>query len=261
MIAKQAHDRGMRVSGHVPNKMRASDAVLAGYDEIQHANFLALQFVADDGDDTRTPLRFTRVAERAAALDLDGAPVRAFLDLLADHHTVLDPTLSTFEDMFVSDPGEVDPVLAPYLARLPAQVARGARNGGLDASGGKRATFRASFAKLVDIVGRAWRRGIRIVAGTDGQAGLSLSRELELYVAAGIPLADVLVLATLGAAQVMGVHDQGIIAVGDRADLVLVDGDPTRDLGVLRAPRMVVCRGVVYDPAALAAAVGMRRQP
>ncbi len=221
-------------------------------------NFLALQFVADDTDDTRTPLRFTRVAERAAALDLDGAPVRAFLDLLADHHTVLDPTLSTFEGMFIADPGDVDPVLAPYLERLPAQVARGARGGGLDAPDGKRATFRASYAKLIEIVGRAWRHGIRIVAGTDGLAGLALSRELELYAAAGIPRADVLALATLGAAQVMGVHDRGAIAVGNRADLVLVDGDPTRDLAALRAPRMVVCRGVVYDPAALAVAVGMK---
>jgi imidazolonepropionase-like amidohydrolase len=259
VIAKAAHDRGMRVSGHVPNKMHASDVVAAGYDEIQHANFLFLQFLAGPDDDTRTPLRFTRVAERAAALDLDRADVAAFLDLLAAHHTVLDPTLTTFEDMFVSDPGELDPALAPYLGRLPAQVERGARSGGLDAPGAKRATFRASYAKLVELIGRAARRGITIVAGTDATAGLNLSRELELYVRAGMAAPDVLALATLGAARVMHRDGEtGSIAVGKHADLVLVDGDPTRDIAAVRKTDVVVCRGVVYDPAELFAAAGMR---
>ena len=258
LIAKDAHDRGLRVSGHIPNGMRASQAVEAGYDEIQHVNFLFLQFLARPGDDTRTPLRFTRVAEGAAALDLDSPEVTAFLDLLVAHHTVLDPTVSTFEAMFDSDPSDVDPVLAPYLGRMPAQMERGAHGGGLDAPNGQRATFRASYAKMLDFVARAWRRGIPIVAGTDGTAGLQLSRELELYVKAGIPAGDVLAIATAGGARVMNVADAGAIAPGKRADLVLIDGDPLRDIGAVRATDLVVCRGVVYDPRELFAAVGMR---
>ena len=50
----------------------------------------------------------------------------------------------------------------------------------------------------------------------------------------------------------------GSIAVGKRADLVLVDGDPTADIAALRRTDAVVCRGVVYDPAELFAAAGMR---
>ena len=65
-LAAHAHDKGLRVSGHVPSGMDALSAVKAGYDEIQHANFLFLQFLATKDDDTRTPLRFTRVAEKAA---------------------------------------------------------------------------------------------------------------------------------------------------------------------------------------------------
>jgi len=259
VIARAAHDRGLRVSGHIPNGMRASQAVEAGYDEIQHVNFLFLQFLAGDHDDTRGPLRFTLVAKGAAGLDLDGRDVQAFLDLLLAHHTVLDPTLSTFEGMFVSDPGDVDPTIAPYLGRLPAQVERGARGGGLDAAAGERATYRASFGKLLDLVARAWKRGIPIVAGTDGLAGLQLDRELELYVRAGMPAPDVLALATLGAARVMHVDaDSGSIAAGKRGDLVLVDGDPTRDISTLRNVDVVVCRGIVYDPRELLQAVGMR---
>jgi imidazolonepropionase-like amidohydrolase len=259
LVAKAAHARGMRVSGHIPNGMRASEAVEAGYDEIQHVNMLFLQFLARPGDDTRTPLRFTRVAEGAAALDLDGKDVTAFLDLLVAHHTVIDPTLATFEGMFISDPGELPPLIAPYIDRLPAQVARGARGGGLDAPGDKRATYRASYKKLVELVGRAYKRGIPIVAGTDDTAGLSLPRELELYVEAGVPAPDVLAMATLGAARVMHLDgDRGTIAVGKQADLVLVAGDPTRDIGAVRNTDVVVCRGIVYDPAALFTAVGMK---
>jgi imidazolonepropionase-like amidohydrolase len=259
VIAAAAHARGLRVSGHIPFGMNAADAVERGFDEIQHVNFLFLQFLAGPGDDTRTPLRFTRVAERGAELDLAGAEVQRFLDLLVAHKTVLDPTLATFQGMFVSEPSDLDPILAPYADQLPAQVLRGARGGGLPAPDGKRAQFRASYDALLKFVKVAWDRKIPIVAGTDSTPGLALHHELALYVQAGIPAPDVLSLATLGAARVMGAErDSGSIAVGKRADLVLIDGDPTRDIAAIRNTETVVSRGVVYDPAELVVAVGMR---
>jgi imidazolonepropionase-like amidohydrolase len=261
VIAAAAHARGLRVSGHIPSGMNAAEAVENGYDEIQHVNFLFLRFLAGPEEDTRTPLRFTRVAERGADLDLAGPDVTRFLDLLTAHKTVLDPTLATFHGMFTTDPGELDPVIAPYINRLPAQRARGARTGGLPAPDGKRAQFRASYAAMLRFVKLAWDRKIPIVAGTDDTPGLALPHELELYVQAGIPAADVLALATIGAARVMGVdRDAGSIAVGKRADLVLVDGDPTRDIAAVRNTDSVVCRGVVYDPGELFTAVGMLRR-
>ncbi|HEY6179289.1 MAG TPA: amidohydrolase family protein, partial [Kofleriaceae bacterium] len=114
-------------------------------------------------------------------------------------------------------------------------------------------------AALLHLIKLAWQRGIPIVAGTDNVAGLSLPHELELYVEAGIPTTEVLSLATIGAARVMGEdRTSGSIAVGKRADLVLVDGDPTRDIAVVRRTDVVVCRGIVYDPAELFAAAAMR---
>jgi len=257
VIARAAHARGLRVSGHVPVGMNAAQAVEAGYDELQHINFLFLRFLAGPGDDTRTQLRVTRVAERAADLDLAGRDVQDFLDLLVSHHTAIDPTLAVFHNMFTSDPGQLDPVLVPYEKRLPAQVVRGARGGGLAAPPDQRARFRASYAALLRMVKLAFDRGIPIVSGTDYFAGLSLPHELELYAEAGIPPADVLAIASLGAARVMAIdRDTGSIAPGKRADLVLVDGDPTRDIAALRRTDAVVCRGIVYDPAELFAALG-----
>jgi imidazolonepropionase-like amidohydrolase len=259
VLADAAHARGMRVSGHIPNKLRATDAVNAGYDEIQHANFLMLQFLAGPDDDTRTPLRFSRVAEQGGSLDLDSKPVTDFLDFLVKHHTVIDPTVATFEDLFVSNPGETDPGFKPYLGRLPAQIERGTNTGGLDAPGNKRAVFRKSYAAMLDLVVRAWKRGVPVVAGTDATAGMFLSRELELYVQGGIPATDVLAIATIGAARVMKMDKTaGSIAVGKVADLVLVDGDPTQDISTVRNADVVICRGIYYDPRELFTAVGMR---
>ena len=258
-IAAAAHARGLRVSGHIPNGMNAAQAVQGGFDEIQHVNFLFLRFLAGPGDDTRTLLRLTRVAERGAELDLAGAEVQQFLDLLIARRTVLDPTLSRFDAQFTTDPGELDPMLVPYADRLPAQVVRSSRTGGLTAADGQRARFRASYAAMLRLVKLAWDRHIPIVAGTDNIPGLALPHELELYVRAGIPATEVLAIATLGAARVMHQdRETGSIAAGKRADLVLIDGDPTVDISTIRNTDVVVCRGVVYQPDELFVAAGMR---
>ena len=91
-IAEEAHRKGLRVSGHIPAGLTASEAVKLGYDEIQHVNFLVLNFMPDVKD-TRTPARFLEPAKRAADLDLGSQEVRAFVQLLHDRHTTLDPTL------------------------------------------------------------------------------------------------------------------------------------------------------------------------
>ena len=63
--------------------------------------------------------------------------------------------------------------------------------------------YRASYAKMVELVGTLHRAGVTIVPGTDALAGFSLHRELELYAKAGIPPAEVLRIATLVPALVL----------------------------------------------------------
>jgi imidazolonepropionase-like amidohydrolase len=259
ILARAAHARGLRVSGHIPQGMIASQAVEAGYDEIQHANMLFLNFLLKPGDDTRGPARFKVVAELGSTLDLTSRPVADFLALLLRKKTVLDPTVATFEAMFTSEPKDPDAALSPYFGRLPAQIERGARGGGLEATPEQREIYRASHAAMGKLVKLAWERGVPIVAGTDSYAGLTLARELELYVAAGIPPADVLSIATIGAARVMNRQKElGSISVGKRADLVLLDGDPTKQIGDVRNASLVVSRGNLFDPARLFSAVGMQ---
>ena len=64
-MAAEAHKLGLRFSGHVPNGMIASQFIAAGADELQHINFVMLNFLDNKLIDTRTPARFTAVAEQA----------------------------------------------------------------------------------------------------------------------------------------------------------------------------------------------------
>jgi len=112
------------------------------------------------------------------------------------------------------------------------------------------------------MVGLLHRAGIQIVPGTDGNTGLGLLRELELYAMAGIPIDDVLWSATLGSAKVMKRdRDTGSIKVGKVADMFLVDGNVASDLGNIYKTRTVIKNGVVYDSARLYKAVGVAAQP
>jgi imidazolonepropionase-like amidohydrolase len=257
VIIAEAHRRGMRVSGHIPAGMTAAECVKLGFDEIQHANFLALNFMPDVKE-TRTPARFTEPARRAADLRVDSPEVQAFISLLKERHVSIDPTLNVFESMFTDRPGEVPAAHASVFARLPSQVRRGMLTGGLPVPEGMDERYRQSFATLVKLVGAMHRAGIPVEAGTDALAGFSLLRELELHVQAGIPAPEVLRAATLTAARIMK-HDRdlGSITPGKLADLAIVEGDPLKQIGDLRRVELVVKNGVIYRSAELYQALGI----
>jgi len=91
----------------------------------------------------------------------------------------------------------------------------------------------------------------RVAAGTDAgnplvTPGVSLHRELELYVEGGLSPAMAVRTATADAAALLGLsHRVGTIAIGKDADLVLVQGDPLLDITALRRIVTVIRRGVV----------------
>jgi imidazolonepropionase-like amidohydrolase len=261
-IVEESHARGMRVSGHIPEGMTAEQAVEAGFDEIQHANFLFLNFWAGSIGDTRTPARFVAVAERAATLDLGSPQVTRFVDLLKARNVVVDPTVNVFENMFLARKGMIDPSYASIAPRLPPQVRRGLLAGGLPVPEGKDAVYRESFENALRMVKRLHDAGVTIVPGTDAFAGFAYHRELELYEQAGIPAADIVRLATIGAARVARMDkDIGTIAPGKLADLIVVDGNPADRVGDVRRVRVIVKGGVVYENAALYKAVGIQPAP
>lgn len=257
-IIEFAHDKGLRVGGHVPAFMTARQFVEAGADEMQHINFVFLNFF-DDIKETRTPARFTAVAERAATLDLRSPRVQSFAKLLKDRGTVIDPTVAIFEGQFTDRAGTMAVGYAPVADRLPVQIRRTLLAGGLPVPEGKDQLYRDSAQALLRMVKLLYDSGVPLVAGTDSMPGFTLHRELELYVQAGIPTQQVLRIATIGAAKVMKQdRNAGSIAPGKLADLILVDGDPARNISDIRRASLVIKDGNVFDPAALYKSVGVK---
>ena len=257
-IVRMAHERGMRVSGHIPVHLTAEEAVEIGFDEIQHVNMLFLNFRSDTLD-TRTPVRFTEVGLHGGDLDPMSDSVQAFIRLLRENDVVVDPTVAIFENMFTARPGVVSPTFAAIADRLPPQVQRGFLTGGRPTGEEERARYRHAFRRMLDLVAALHEGGVRIVAGTDAMAGFTLHRELELYQEAGLAGADVLRIATLEAARVAGRADElGTIEPGKLADMVLVEGDPTEDVSAVRNTVLVIKDGILYDPAELYRAVGVQ---
>jgi imidazolonepropionase-like amidohydrolase len=91
---------------------------------------------------------------------------------------------------------------------------------------------------------------------------MELVRELELYRQADVTPAEAIQSATIVPALLVGADKRtGSIAVGKEADMILVDGDPSKDLGALRRVLTVVSDGVVMDGDALRAAAGYSGRP
>src|SRR5262249_61327305 len=98
------------------------------------------------------------------------------------------------------------PEVAAVASRLPAQIRRGFLGGGLPVTAENDQKYRDAFTAMLRMLKKLYDAGQPIVAGTDATAGFALHRELENYVAAGIPSAKVLQLPTPGAPKVMKHH-------------------------------------------------------
>jgi cytosine/adenosine deaminase-related metal-dependent hydrolase len=258
LIADRAHARGMRVSGHVPAFMSARQFVEGGADEIQHINFIELNFLFPEVSETRNRDRFIKVAEHAREFTPDKPEVREFIAFLKQHHTVLDPTMSVFESLFSGDPSKVTPGLEAIAPRFPPQIRRALLSGALDVPKGKEDAYREAFPSMLRLLKAMHDAGITILPGTDALAGYMLHHELELYARAGIAPAEVLRMATLTSAQVMGVgKERGVIAPASYADMVLFDGDPSKNIADIRNVAVVIKGGKVFDPAAIEKALGI----
>lgn len=257
-LAEATHSAGMRLGGHVPSFMSAEQAVSAGFDEIQHINFVFLNFLAGPEDDTRTPLRFSLVAERAHELDLDSDEVTRFIQLLRASGVTVDTTATIFHSMFLNRAGEIDPAYAMIADHLPINVRRAFLPAEMDITADNESTYRASAQALLAMIKRLHDGGVQLVAGTDAIAGFTLHRELELYRLAGIAPADILRIATMDAATIAGATAAGQVAVGHRADLVLLTGNPLDDISAVRKARWVVKGGQLYEPSQIYRSVGIK---
>ncbi len=246
-ITAEAHARQRTVTGHIPTGMTMYDGVSAGMDQINH-----ITFVYDVVKDTAF-----RPTTANPVPPLDSARLARAVAFLAEHHTVVDPTIALYEQFLrpASVPAtSVEPGVAKVAPALRAQFA----GGGLPAAVAVAA--RRRLDNLLAVIRALHRGGVTIVAGTDQAVpGHSIHRELELYVEAGFTPMEAIQAATSVPARVMGLSaDVGTIEAGKRADLILVTGNPLLRIADTRNIRLVVANGRRFDPAPLWRSVGFQ---
>jgi imidazolonepropionase-like amidohydrolase len=146
---------------------------------------------------------------------------------------------------------ELDPTLVERIA--DAGIAVGPTlatiENTLGARGGVGVRGVPPFSRAMETIRRLAEAGVTMLAGTDAPNpgtvfGGSLHRELELLVRSGLSPAQALAAATSAPARVFGRADRGRIAVGLRADLVLVAGDPLSDIAATRSIERIWRGGV-----------------
>ncbi len=208
-VVQAAHAEGVLAVVHISSIQGARDAVRVGADGLAHS------FGDSLIDDSFASEIATRGVFVTTTLSIFAAFQSTGLGSALAADARLSPYLTSAQRTALTraGPGPNDP-MAPYLARF--DVARASEN-----------------------IRRMKAAGVRILAGTDapnlGSHGVSLHGELRLLTQAGLSPGEAITAATLAPAQAFKLSDRGRIAPGTRADLVLVEGNPLRNIELTSA--------------------------
>jgi cytosine/adenosine deaminase-related metal-dependent hydrolase len=251
-LVRGAHERGLPVVGHVPDRVRFEDA---GIDDIQHLRGI-------ERADGREPILDLRRVRRRhqdwAGLSAERIDHVARTSLAKG--IAYTPTLVLLERgsrMDRLDEQMADPVMR-LLPRFYSALSWNPRGfpwyAQVEASDWELA--RAARRNASRMVAALFRAGVRIHAGTDvGNPflvpGASLHEELHQLVAAGLTPEEAWLTATRWPGEFLHQPGLGTVAPGAPADLLLFREDPTRDLEALATLEAVVADGRLYSREAL----------
>jgi imidazolonepropionase-like amidohydrolase len=230
VVTAEAHRLSMTVTGHIPTGTDALTAVRNGMDQINHIGFV------------------TRVMrpQGATGVRADSPEAMQAIQLLLEHHIVVEPTLARGE--FNGHPrrrpfGEIE----PSIASLPPELAVILNNAGVTEDREARAAI--ALQTSLETAKILHDAGVPLLAGSDQVVpGSSVHRELELLVRAGLSPLEAIRCASTVPAKVFGVTDTGAVEAGKRADLVVLYANPLDNISNIRRVYLTVSRGKVYSP-------------
>jgi imidazolonepropionase-like amidohydrolase len=273
-ILDRARQRGLHVAGHVPVAVSAQEASDAGMRTMEHLLEIHLAVSTQEAELRAQRLRATgqKLSHGEQIRVLAFPPLEPLLDSWSDakatalfqrfvaNQTWQDPTLVLFQawaaagtESFWRDP------LLEYIPTAWKESWRPDRHQWVKEI--PRAELPAFYAHVtrwhraqLDLTRRMHGAGVRFLAGTDASQwnfmvpGSSLHDELALFVRAGFSPLEALQTATINPAEYLGITaSAGTVAVGRRADFLLLDADPLADIRNTRRLSAVVIRGRFLD--------------
>jgi hypothetical protein len=247
----------MTVTGHIPNGMDAYEGVNDGMDMINHIHYITDLLLPKDVDIHK--LKRPEWMKLMASLDVNSPQGKKAVAFFAEHHTVIDPTVSLYNMQF-RPADEPATKTEPGIARVPPELREALTSGGLSPQ--LLPDGQKMFQDMLAMIEALHKAGVPIVVGTDQNVpGFSVYREIELYAQAGFTPMEALQAATIVPARAMKVDaDSGSLEVGKRADMDVLDANPLDDIHNVRTVRSVLANGVLYNPAPLWESVGFKAQ-
>lgn len=218
-----AHARGVPVTSHLEIE-DASDVIRAGIDGVEHAtSFGTALLPLREAEKYRQSVLADNNARREGrykvwdSINLDTPRARALSKLIVDHGIFVSPTLAVFE----RQTGDKDTTAMHVHAFRQMEA----------------------FVRLVHAA------GAKVVVGSHSDVphakrGWAYQRELELLVESGLTPMEAIVAGTMENARFFRIADRlGSVEPGKLADLVLVDGDPLKDISNMRRVKRVMLNG------------------
>jgi len=222
-VVDEAHRKKLPASIHTGDSRDVIDAIALGADSIEHGSL-------------RDEIPDAAIAEMAAK------------------GIAFDPTLSVVEGFTDFSKGKTDLLKRSLVQQVVSkELLSGTEHA---ASSAEMKSFRESIGRYptsMDLGQRnlikAWRAGVLLVTGSDAGNffvfhGPTIQREIELWIAAGIPPEVALRAATSNAAKLLRADDRiGTIEKGKEATLLIVDGNPLQDVRALSSVSVVLLKG------------------
>jgi imidazolonepropionase-like amidohydrolase len=239
-----AHKNNLKVTGHLCS-ITYREAAEAGIDNLEHGFMASSDFVSGKKENVCPSIA---VSSSLMKLDVNSGTMKQLMSFLITKHVSITSTLPVFEPYSGREvfPGAAENALVPAV--------REAVEKGYNGSLGKDSAAAALFKKEM-----AWEKqfvdmGGRLMAGVDPTGagrvipGYADRHTLELLVEAGFTLPQAVKICSLNAAEYLGRDKEiGTVEEGKRADLVLINGDPEKEIKNVRNTEIVFKNGVGFD--------------
>ena len=250
---EEAHRLGLRITGHLCS-VTYREAASLGIDQIEHGFYEPTDFQPDKAVGRCNP---ASQPESLVGLSPDEDRVQSLISYLIERDVTVTSTLAVYARMAQMLPA-INERVVPFLDKSSTDyyhdyLARGAKYASSAGVVEAQQAVKASMA----LEAAFWRAGGKLAVGSDAVPPGSLAgnenlTSIEMLVEAGIPPVNVIQIATENGARAMGiVNDRGTIAVGKRADLIVINGNPAIDIRNIRNIETVFKNGIGYDPVAL----------
>jgi imidazolonepropionase-like amidohydrolase/uncharacterized protein YndB with AHSA1/START domain len=258
----EAHRWGLIITGHLCS-IGFREAAELGIDNLEHGLWVDTEFASDKKPDVCPPDNDASAAD----LDVNGDAIQSLIKTLVDHHVAVTSTMAVWEQFTSSPPAATQQVL-DVLSERDQKLYEAGRSEKRRKMAEASPREKESFERLTRMLkkemefGRSFvRAGGLLLAGSDGDleaviAGFAEQRELEMLVEAGFTPEQAIQIASLNGAQFLKEASRiGSLEVGKQADIMIVKGEPAKNIRDIENVELVFKDGVGYDSKKLIASV------